>query len=188
MKAYATSIVGLTLLLAGRVVVAFAQDTPTPAMPAAPTSGFRAEFLRQLDDVEKKLVDLAQATPEEKYTWRPAEGVRSISEVYMHIASANFHLSGLLGVQPPAGAGREMEKISDKAKVLEMLKQSFGHVRQAASNTSDADLDKAVKLFGRQSTYREVLLVIAMHGHEHLGQAIAYARMNGIAPPWSARR
>lgn len=188
MKGYAKSILGLALLLACSAVAALAQDKPAPAMPAAPTSGFRAEFLRQLDDVEKKIVDLAQATPEEKYAWRPAEGVRSVSEVYMHIAGANFFLSRILGVQPPAGFSREMEKISDKAKVVETLKQSFGHVRQAALNTADADLDKAVKLFGRDSTNREALLVIAMHGHEHLGQAIAYARMNGIAPPWSAGR
>jgi uncharacterized damage-inducible protein DinB len=211
MKGYAKTLLALALLSCN-VVAALAQDKPStstpaqdkpatstpaqdkPAMaaPAAPASGFRAEFLRQLDDVEKKLLDLAQAVPQEKYTWRPAEGVRSVSEVYMHIAGGNFFLPRLVGAPPPAGmtreAARDMEKITDKAKVVEMLKQSCEHVRQAALNTSDADLDKPVKLFGRDSTAREVFLLMATHMHEHLGQSIAYARMNGVVPPWSAGR
>jgi uncharacterized damage-inducible protein DinB len=188
----------VALLLIGSAAVALAQDkpsTPAPAQdkpstaaPAPPTSGFRAEFLRQLDDVEKKLVDLAQAMPQEKYTWRPAEGVRSVSEVYMHVAGGNFFIPRVIGVQPPTGIGRDLEKITDKAKVVDTLKQSMAHVRQAALSTSDADLDKPVKFFGRDSTVREVLMILAMHMHEHLGQSIAYARMNGIAPPWSGAR
>jgi len=188
MKGSVKSTLILTLLLGCGAVTALAQDKPSTAAPAPPASGFRAEFLRQLDDAEKKLVDLAQAMPEEKYTWRPAEGVRSVSEVYMHVAGANFFFPRIIGIQPPAGLSREMEKITDKAKVVETLKQSFEHARQAALNTADADLDKGVKLFGRDSTVREVLLLLATHMHEHLGQSIAYARMNGVVPPWSAGR
>ena len=81
-----------------------------------------------------------------------------------------------------------MEKtVTEKAKVAEVLKQSFDHVRQAATSMSDADLDKPIKLFGRSSTHRELFLVITNHMHEHLGQSIAYARVNGVVPPWSAK-
>ena len=142
----------------------------------APESGFKADFLRQLADVEKKMLSLAQAMPQEKYSWRPGQGVRSVSEVFMHVAGGNFMLPNFAGVKPPAGIQRDMEKtVTEKGKVSETLKQSFEHVRTAIQSVSDADLDKPTKLFGRASTYREVYFLIANHMHEHLGQSIAYA-------------
>jgi uncharacterized damage-inducible protein DinB len=151
--------------------------------------GFRGEFLAQLDEVEKKVVDLAEATPQEKFGWRPAEGVRSVSEVYMHLAGANYLFATFVGVKSPAGISRDMEKsVTEKAKVVEMLKQSFEHIRQVAMNTSDADLNKPAQMFGNETTVRGVLFTVALHMHEHLGQSIAYARMNGVVPPWTAAR
>ncbi len=186
MKRAALSALVLVCLLGSGAVGEFASAGESHSPPKA--TGFRAEFLNQLDGVEKKLLDLAEAMPEEKYTWRPGEGVRSVSEAYMHVAGANFFLTGMIGVDPPADVGRDLEKITDKAKVLELLKQSFEHVRQAALKTPDAEMDKPVKMFGRQTTVRGVFLLLALHQHEHLGQAIAYARMNSIVPPWSAAR
>ena len=186
MKRSALSALVLACLLGTGAAGQFALAGESPSPPEA--TGFRAEFLNQLDGVEKKLLDLAQATPEEKYTWRPGEGVRSVSEAYMHVAGANFFLTRMIGVEPPADVGRDLEKITDKAKVLELLKQSLEHVRQAALKTPDAEMDKPVKMFGRETTVRDVFLLLALHQHEHLGQAIAYARMNGIVPPWSAAR
>jgi uncharacterized damage-inducible protein DinB len=147
----------------------------------------QSDLLANLADTEKKIVSLAEAVPAEKYIWRPAEGVRSISEVFMHIAGANYTIPSALGVKPPAGLSRDMEKtVTDKAKVVEQLKQSFAHVRQAISSTTDDA--KATKLFGRDSTNGGVKLLIITHLHEHLGQSIAYARMNKVTPPWSAGR
>ncbi|HXG57954.1 MAG TPA: DinB family protein [Thermoanaerobaculia bacterium] len=159
----------------------------TEAKPPAPASknGFRAEFVRDLDAVQTKILDLARAIPAEKYTWRPADGVRSISEVFMHIAGGNYFLGTFLGVQPPAGMPKDLEKITDKAQVLAELQKSFDHLRSIVKNISDADLEKAVTLFGNPTTQRGVLVTALNHLHEHLGQSIAYARMNGIAPPWS---
>src|SRR5262249_28675293 len=140
---------------------------------APPASGLRADFLRQLDDVEKKVTGLAQAMPQEKYTWRPGEGVRSISEVYMHIAGANYFFLSMAGIKPPAGLSREMEKtVTEKAKVTEALKASFAHARKTVDAMADADLEKPIKMFGRSSTTRELLFVMANHMHEHLGQSI----------------
>ena len=163
------------------VLPVFAQEVPS--------SGFRAEFLRQLDEVSGKLLELAQAVPAEKYSWRPGEGVRSVSEVYVHIASGNYFLMKFIGINPPADFNRDMEKtITEKAQVIEAMKKSFDHVRQAVLKTSDADLEKGVELFGQNTTYRDVFFTLAMHLHEHLGQSIAYARMNGVVPPWSAKQ
>lgn len=158
------------------------------AQPAPKTSGFRDMFLEQLKDVESKVVSLVEAMPEEKYNWRPEEGVRSIKEVYLHIAFANYFLPSFIGVKPPAGISPAMEKApGDKAKVLETVKSSFAYIRQAVTNLPDADLDKQTKFFGQDMTYRSLLFFMANHMHEHLGQSIAYARTNRVTPPWSKK-
>jgi uncharacterized damage-inducible protein DinB len=150
-------------------------------------AGLRAEILAEIDSVEKKLVGLAGAVPPEKYAWRPSEGVRSVSEVYMHVAGGNYMIPNFIGVKPPAGIDRGMEKsVTDKSKVVDTLKQSFEHLRKAVRDTPDADWDKKVKIFGgREASVRSVFLLIINHAHEHLGQSIAYARSNGVTPPWS---
>lgn len=166
----------------------FASAQQQGLKPVAPRSGFRAEFLRDLAEVEKKIVDLATATPADKYEWRPAPGVRSVSEVYMHIAGGNYFLASFVGMKPPAYDTRTLEKIGDKQRVLDELKKSFEHIRLAALNATDADLDKPIKMFGNDTTERAAFMQALNHLHEHLGQSIAYARMNGVVPPWSARQ
>ena len=116
------------------------------------------------------------------------EGVRSVSEVYMHMAGSNFRFPQFLGIKPPAGAPGDLEKITDKAKVVETLKQSFTHLRQAATNTPDADWEKTVTVSGRSVNVREAFFRHALGLREHLGQSVAYARMNRIVPPWTAAR
>ncbi len=161
---------------------------PTYAQPVSKPSGVREMFLDQLKDVETKVVGLAEAMPEEKYGWRPEEGVRSVKEVYVHIAFANYFLPNFIGVKPPAGVSPAMEKAAmDKAKVIETVKTSFAHIRQAVTNLSDADLEKQTKFFGRDMTYSQLLFFMANHMHEHLGQSIAYARTNHVTPPWSKK-
>jgi len=178
-------------LLYNRDMIAIALLAVLPAIspvqsPAVPKTGFRAEFLRDLSDVEKKIEDLAAAMPPETYKWRPAPGVRSASEVYMHIAGGNYFLGTFVGMKPPAYDEESLEKITDKQRILAELRKSFAHIRTAALNASDADLDKPVKMFGTDTTVRGAFIEALVHLHEHLGQSIAYARMNGIVPPWSA--
>lgn len=162
---------------------------PSLHAQAAPSTGFRAEFLSDWDDLAKKAVSLAEAIPAEKYTWRPSKDVRSISEIDMHIAGGNFGLLRAAGVQPPEGIDtRGLDKITEKEKVVATLKQSFEHVRKAILNTPDADLDKPIKLMGNSSTVRGAYFTLATHQHEHFGLAIAYARAVGVVPPWTAAR
>ena len=182
--------VGLTLLAVAIGSTCRAQDKPADKVVSAaaePTSGARAEFLDRLEFYEQRFVSLAQAVPAEKYTWRPAEGVRSISEVYLHVAAANFNLPHLIGTEPPAGFEvRGFEKsTTDKAKIIQILKESFAHYRRAALSLNEADVEKTVKLFGKDRTYRYVFFFCTGHLGEHLGQSIAYARTNGIVPPWT---
>ena len=147
----------------------------------------RSEYIANIKDVEEKIITLAKATPEKKFTWRPAKGVRSISEVYMHVVGANYVLPSFCGVKPPEGISPEMEKsVTAKAKVVEYLEASYAHLRKAIEETPEADLDKVVKTFIGDISERAVYLLAVSHGHEHLGQSIAYARVNGVTPPWTA--
>ena len=166
-------------------IVASASVAQAPA--AASKASFGSEISRELTDVEKKLVSLAEAMPADKFGWRPAEGVRSVSEVYIHVAGGNYMFPTIIGIKRPEGmVGRDMEKtITEKAKVVETLKGSFDHVRKAAESVPDSDLDKTVKFFSWDKTERQMLILMVTHAHEHLGQSIAYARMNGVVPPWS---
>ena len=185
--AAAAFVLGSSLALAQAPATTSTQMPPSrPAGPAA-ASGFKADFLTQFDDVAKKIVDLAEAVPADKYGWRPAPGVRSISEVYMHIVGGNSYIPSFMGVKAMAGLERGMEKsVTDKAKVVDLLKKSMAHARAAVESIPEADYDKRVKFFGgTEASERAVIMVIGNHLHEHLGQSIAYARANGVKPPWS---
>ena len=157
---------------------------PAKAPPAA--TSYRTEFLIGLDDVGTKLIQLAEAIPADKYSWRPGTGIRSISEVFTHVAGSNYFLLTFLGKPAPAGLPADMEQITEKARVVAELKRSIEHLRTTAKGMNEADLERAVKLFGNNTTQRGVYGTILNHLHEHLGQSIAYARINGVAPPWSA--
>ncbi|HKO04826.1 MAG TPA: DinB family protein [Candidatus Acidoferrales bacterium] len=150
--------------------------------PAAP-SVYKAEITRSIEDAEKKLVALAEKFPQEKYGWHP-EGARTTSEVFMHIAAGNYGYSTLMGAPRPEGkTSAVLSKITDKAQVVQVLKDSFAYIKTAVANVPD--VEKAIKLYGHDSSVREAMLVAATHCHEHMGQLIAYARVNGIVPPWT---
>lgn len=149
-------------------------------------SGFHADVIWQIDAAAEKLISLAEAMPQEKYTWRPGEGVRSVSEVYTHIVSGVYFILKYTGIDPPADLNREsLKDMTDKEKVIAALKQSMEFARQGVRKVSVADLEKKTNFFGESVSYRWLLLQMTIHMHEHLGQSIAYARMNGVIPPWS---
>ena len=180
----ATLIVGMCLA-AGSALM-FGQTAPAAQAPAA-SGPINAEVTRILDDAGNKMIRLAEAFPPEKYTWRPMEGVRSVSEVFLHVAGGNIGIARAAGAQPPADfvAQGFDRSTTEKAKVVDWLRRSLDLARQAVQNVSDEDMNKSGNLFGRPATWREILFYRSSHAHEHLGQAIAYARMNQIVPPWT---
>ena len=136
--------------------------------------------------VSSQLIALAEATPEEKFSWRPAPGVRSTSEVYMHIAIANFGLLHFTGPQMPADLKEGMEKsVTSKAEVISWLKRSLEAVKQAHLAATPQDLQKKVHIYDRDTNADGMYLRIIVHANEHMGQLVAYARMTGVVPPWS---
>jgi uncharacterized damage-inducible protein DinB len=143
------------------------------------------EFLDEVAYYEQRFTRLADAIPADKFSWRPAEGVRSIGEVYMHVVAANYGIANALGTPIPAGIDPKalIASANDKAKVVQGLKDSFAHMREAVLAIKDSDLDKTQKLFNRQTTIHGAFIMITGHYGEHLGQSIAYARQVGIVPP-----
>lgn len=136
--------------------------------------------------VSQQLIALAEATPAEKYSWRPAPGVRSTSEVYMHLAIANFYLLSIIGPKMPADFNEHMEKtVTSKAWVIAWLKRSLDAVKTAHAAATPKDLRRQVRIAGRDATVDGMYLRIIVHANEHMGQLIAYARMTGVVPPWS---
>ena len=136
--------------------------------------------------VSSQLLALAEATPEEKFAWRPAPGVRSTGEVYMHIAMANFYLLSVTGPKMPADLKEGMDKsVTSKAEVINWLKRSLDAVKQAHSAVTPKDLARKVHIVDRDATVDGMYLRIIVHANEHMGQLIAYARMTGVVPPWS---
>jgi uncharacterized damage-inducible protein DinB len=145
--------------------------------------GYDGEWLH----VSRQLVALAEAMPAEKFNWRPAPGVRSTSEVFMHIAVANFYLLSITGPKlPPEINSSNLEKtVTSKPQVVRWLKQSLDAVKDARGRLKPGDLERKVKVQGRDATVDGMYLRIIVHANEHMGQLIAYARVNGVVPPWS---
>ena len=153
-------------------------------------NGIRAEIDGIVADAERKYIALAKAMPNDKYNWRPDKGVRSVAEVFTHIVTANYFISTLAGATPPEGY-RDREslgkigKMTEKDKIVPELEKSFAYVRKVIAETDDSKLDNPANFFGTKTTVRGILNIISTHAHQHLGQSIAYARMNKVTPPWS---
>lgn len=156
------------------------------ALPAQAPEGIWQGYDGEWKHVSQQLVALAEATPAEKFSWRPAPGVRSTSEVYMHIALANFFLLSRTGPKMPADLTADMEKtVTAKPEVIAWLKRSLEAVKTAHEAETPKDLERKIKLPDREATVDGMYLRIIIHDNEHMGQLIAYARMTGVVPPWS---
>ena len=164
------------------LVLLSAQPLRAQKTPEGLWQGYDGEWLH----VTQQLIGLAEATPEEKFAWRPAPGVRSTSEVYMHIVLANFYLLKVTGPEMPAELKPELEKsVTSKGEVIGWLKRSLEAVKEAHLNVKPKDLRRKVQIADRNATVDGTYLRIVVHANEHMGQLIAYTRMTGDVPPWS---
>ena len=152
----------------------------------APTD-YRDEAMRHFAQSSDKIVQLARAIPKELYSWRPMEGVMPVAQVYMHIARYNYlYLTRELGLPLPPHIDMDtMEEVADKAKVTAMLEESVEFVKHHISAMQESDVTRRTKQYGRDVAGWAVLFQLVAHMNEHVGQSVAYARMNHIVPPWS---
>jgi uncharacterized damage-inducible protein DinB len=166
----------------------------TVSLTAQTRDGVMGDLLKDVGDVEKKVLDLAKAMPESAWAWRPGPGVRSTGEVFQHIAADNYFLPVVLDMPAPKETGITKEyktaaafekRPMDKVAVIAELEKSFAFLRTSMNSTTDAQLNTAMDVFGQKSTARGLWITTVTHLHEHLGQLIAYARSNNVTPPWS---
>lgn len=179
----------LLVALSGGAIGTFAQnaDMAASADHTAPSYDMKAQALVDLERVQKKFVDLANAVPADKLTWRPSEDSRSFAEVFLHVAGERYGILSLMGAEPPAGFdGKTYEKsTTDRARIVEELNKSWDFTKKAINGMTNADFAKLLPKLGPQANAGDVVYILVADAHEHLGQSVAYARENGIVPPWT---
>jgi uncharacterized damage-inducible protein DinB len=168
------------------LATALAISSAPAARAQDPLEGVWQGYDGEWQHVSSQLIALAEATPEKNFAWRPAPGVRSTSEVYMHIVDANFYLLSVTGPKMPDDLKENAEKtVTSKADVIRWLKRSLEAVKQAHLKETPDHLARKVHIGDRDSTVDWMYLRIIVHANEHMGQLVAYARMTGVVPPWS---
>jgi uncharacterized damage-inducible protein DinB len=163
-------------------------DAPVPADNTSPSYDMKAQALEDLQVVQKKMVDLANAVPTDKLTWRPSADSRSFAEVFLHVAGERYQILALMGAAVPSGFdGKAFEKsTTDRARIVDELNQTWDFAQKTINSMSNADFAKLLPKLGPTANAGDVVYILVADAHEHLGQSIAYARENGIVPPWTA--
>jgi hypothetical protein len=157
--------------------------------------GLMGDLIKDVTEVQTKIVGLAKAMPAPAFDWRPGKGVRSSGEVFMHVAADNYFLPATMGMSAPAETGINGKEYKTAAafekrtmtrdQIIAELEKSFGFLKASMTAVPDAKLDAPLEVFGQKTTSRGLWISTTTHLHEHLGQLIAYARSNNVTPPWT---
>ena len=144
------------------------------------------EAIKFLKQNEIAIINLAKEIPEDQYHWKPAQGVRDIGSVFLHIASSNYFIMMNLGIPPPPAIDlMSLESVEGRDNIIASVQTSFQFVYDHLLSIKDKQLSEKVKFpFAEMTKYGAIYLLID-HSGEHKGQQIAYARSIGVAPPWS---
>jgi uncharacterized damage-inducible protein DinB len=190
MKNPVLTLICLACTLNAGSLVMHAQTPGNSTDSTAPSYDMKAQALLDLQAVNKKCVALAQALPSDKLTWRPSPDARSFAEVFLHVAGERYGILSMMGATPPAGfKASEFEKsTTDKDRIVENLNQSWDFANKAINGMSNADFAKLLPKLGPQANEGDVVYILVADAHEHLGQLVAYARQNGIVPPWTVEQ
>jgi DinB superfamily len=153
-----------------------------------PSYDMKAQSLLDLERVQKRFVDLANAVPAEKFNWRPSADSRSFAEVFLHAAGERYGILKLMGAVTPDGFdAKTFEKsTTDKDHIIAELNKSWDFTKTTIGGMSNAEFAKLLPKLGPQANAGDVVYILVADAHEHLGQSVAYARVNGIVPPWTA--
>jgi uncharacterized damage-inducible protein DinB len=177
----------LASVLLALTVLAMGAPTPDDADHTAPSYDMKAQALLDLGAVQEKLVDLATALPADKLTWRPSADSRSFAEVFLHVAAERYGILNLMGAETRAGVDQKgLEKsTTDRAQIVAELNKSWDFAQKSIQGMTNAEFAKLLPKLGPQANAGDVVYILVADAHEHLGQSIAYARENGIVPPWT---
>jgi uncharacterized damage-inducible protein DinB len=183
-------LLALSLSVAAPVASAQTPDAAASADHTTPSYDMKAQALFDLQAVQKKFVELANALPTDKFTWRPSADSRSFAEVFLHVAGERYQILALMGATPPTGFdGKTFDKsTTDKARIIDELNKSWDFAQKNISDMTNADFAKLLPKLGPQANAGDVVYILVADAHEHLGQLVAYARVNGIVPPWTVEQ
>jgi len=158
-----------------------AKDTTPPSYDMKPQS------LLDLEALNKKFVSLAEALPAEKFNWRPSDDTRTFAQLFLHVSGERYFFLGLIGAPKPDNIDpKTYEKsTTDKAQIIAELNKSWEFTRDTINKMTNADFNVAQPKLGPDANKGDVVYLLVADAHEHMGQAIAYARANGIVPPWT---
>ncbi len=164
-----------------------ATQSAQPNDKTPPSYDMKPQSLLDLDAMNKKYVSLAEALPAEKFNWRPSDDSRSFAEVFLHVSGERYQILALGGAKPPAGFDdKTYEKsTTDKARIIEELNKSENFAQATIQSMTNADFAKPLPKLGPDANDGDVVYILIADAHEHLGQVIAYARVNGVVPPWT---
>ena len=179
----------LSLMLALVVAIAFPSfsapaDTTDHTMPSYDMKG---QSLVDLQAAQKKFLDLANALPADKFNWRPSPDSRSFAEVFLHVSGERYGILSLMGASPPASYDRKTyeKSTTDKTRIIDELNKSWEFAQKTINGMPNAEFAKLLPKLGPQANAGDVIYILVADAHEHLGQTVAYARENGIVPPWT---
>lgn len=177
------------------LMLALAAVAPLPSFSAAadttdhtaPSYDMKGQSLADLQVVQKKFVDLANALPADKFNWRPSPDSRSFAEVFLHVSGERYGILSLMGATPPASYDRKTyeKSTTDKAQIVDELNKSWEFAQKTIDQMPNAEFAKLLPKLGPQANAGDVIYILVADAHEHLGQTVAYARENGIVPPWT---
>ena len=175
------------LVTLGLSALALAAPHTDDADHSAPSYDMKGQSLVDLDAIQKKFVDLANAVPADKLTWRPSPDSRSFAEVFLYVAGERYGILSLMGAEKPAGFDRKTfeKSTTDRAQIVAELNKSYDFAKKTIDGMTNAEFAKLLPKLGPQANAGDVVYILVADAHEHLGQAVAYARENGIIPPWT---
>jgi len=186
------SALALALLSFAGLTPSFAQSATASAPAAsadktAPSYDMKAQSLLDLDLQNKKVISLAEVLPQDKFNWRPSPDARSFAEVFLHVSGERYAILALGGATPPAGfdAKTYEKSTTDKAAIIAELKKSNDFMQSTINAMTNADFAKLLPKLGPEANAGDVIYILVADCHEHMGQLVAYARENGIVPPWT---
>lgn len=150
-----------------------------------------AEFRGQAEFQKSRFLSMAEALSDEVYAYRPVDEVRSSGEVLLHVAFGNYILLSIGQLGLPEGMTFEFEpkkwdtQTTSKEEIIKIVEKSYDDLLFALENIKEYEFNEEIETFIGTRTKRGFALALLAHNQEHLGQLIAYARINGIVPPWS---
>jgi len=185
-KTFVMAVCGL-LTIASMAFGAETQNAAAGADHTPPSYDMKPQSLLDLETMQKKFVDLANALSADKLTWRPSPDSRSFAEVFLHVAGERYQILALMGAEPPAGFDGETfsKSTTDRDEIVEELNKSWDFAKKAISGMTNADFAKPLPKLGPDANAGDVVYLLVVDAHEHLGQSVAYARENGVVPPWT---